>query len=366
MGFRPLFSPEHWPASYLEQWIDTFLKLFQRWGMRIDSVRELKANCLKQHLEALPSMKELWLSGKSRRRTRKVHPTIAFGIRPLGKANFHLAIRVQNRALLKSVQLASFVERARGEVDVRYIGRVNKLNGNPTPFQNTQRPLIIGASVANVNVTVGTIGCFVTPRAGGAPGILSNNHVLANEGKAAKGSEVCQPAPSDNGDETDTVATLTNFVPLTLSGINLVDAAVATIAPGIQFNATLLTGLGNLNPTPAPSPVNNATVYKIGRSSGLQKGIIQAAEISNVHIDYDMGNLRFDDQIEIENAPNGDAFAQPGDSGSLVVNQNLQPIGLLSFGSDQGGIYSQGPFYANPISAVFDKLQVNLTATSNI
>jgi hypothetical protein len=334
--------------------------------MNIDSARELKMICLKQHLEELPKMQELWLSARSRRLTKKVHPTIAFGIRPMGNSNYHLAIRIQNRALLKSRQLAGFIERAREEVHVRYIGRVVKYNGNASQFQTIQRPLIIGASVANYNVTVGTIGCFVLPRAGGGPCILSNNHVLANEGKSKTGSEVLQPAPSDQGVLSNTVATLTNSFPLDRSGINQVDAAIATIGPGIQFNANLLTGLGNLSSTLGPSLVEKDTVFKIGRSSGLKKGIVSVVEVSNVHIDYDIGNLRFDNQIEIENAPGEDAFAQPGDSGSLVVNQNMQAVGLLCGGSDQGGIDSQGPYYANHIGTVFDKLQVDLSTQSNI
>ena len=334
--------------------------------MNLESARELKMICLKQHLEELPRIQELWLSARSRRLSTRMHPTIAFGIRPMGNANYYLAIRVQNRALLKSRQLASFVERAREEVHVRYIGRVVKYNGIKNPFQITQRPLIIGASVANYNVTVGTIGCFVMPRVGGGPCILSNNHVLANEGKSMAGSEILQPAPSDQGVLSDTVATLTNSFPLDRNGINQVDAAVATIRPGIQFNANLLTGLGTLGSTLGPLLANKDIVFKIGRSSGLEKGIVSVVELSNVHIDYDIGNLRFDDQIEIENAPGEDAFAQPGDSGSLVVNQNMQAVGLLCGGSDQGGIDSQGPYYANHIGTVFDKLQVDLSTHSNI
>jgi hypothetical protein len=45
--------------------------------------------------------------------------------------------------------------------------------------QQRHRPLKIGVSVGHVDVTAGTLGCFVREPEGEGTFILSNNHVLA-------------------------------------------------------------------------------------------------------------------------------------------------------------------------------------------
>jgi hypothetical protein len=72
-----------------------------------------------------------------------------------------------------------------------------------------------------------------------------------------------------------------------------------------------------------------------------------------------LDNLRFDDQIEIEGAGSG-PFSQGGDSGSLIVDDDLMALALLFAGGDQGGSNDQGLTYANPIQTVFDALGVDL------
>ena len=86
---------------------------------------------------------------------------------------------------------------AKGEVDVRYIGLVEKRAG---PWhRQRRRPLCIGCSVGHFNVTAGTLGAFVRPRGGGPLAILSNNHVLANENRGKKGDDILQPGAIDDG-----------------------------------------------------------------------------------------------------------------------------------------------------------------------
>jgi hypothetical protein len=81
--------------------------------------------------------------------------------------------------------------------------------------------------------------------------------------------------------------------------------------------------------------------------------------LDNVVVGYDIGNLRFDDQIEIEGAEAG-PFSQGGDSGSLIVNKQGRAVALLFSGGDQGGSNGRGLTYANPISKVLDHLKVDL------
>jgi hypothetical protein len=100
-------------------------------------------------------------------------------------------------------------------------------------------------------------------------------------------------------------------------------------------------------------------VAKLGRTTGLTRGRVTAFELDNVVVGYDLGNLRFDDQIEIEGAGT-DPFSDGGDSGSLIVDSDLRGVALLFAGGDQGGTNGRGLTYANPLQDVLDHLAVDL------
>jgi hypothetical protein len=72
-----------------------------------------------------------------------------------------------------------------------------------------------------------------------------------------------------------------------------------------------------------------------------------------------LGNLRFDQQIEIESAGDG-SFSDGGDSGSLIVDDDFGAVGLLFAGSEAGGENGLGLTFANPIGTVLDALKVDL------
>ena len=84
-----------------------------------------------------------------------------------------------------------------------------------------------------------------------------------------------------------------------------------------------------------------------------------AFELDNVVVGFDIGNLRFDDQIEIEGTGDG-PFSDGGDSGSLIVGRDKRGVALLFAGGDQGGANGQGLTYANPLRTVLDALKVDL------
>jgi hypothetical protein len=81
--------------------------------------------------------------------------------------------------------------------------------------------------------------------------------------------------------------------------------------------------------------------------------------MDNVIVAYDMGDVKFDNQIEIEGTGDG-AFSDGGDSGSLIVDDGMQGVALLFSGSDQGGANGHGLTYANPLRQVLDELKVDL------
>jgi len=87
---------------------------------------------------------------------------------------------------------------------------------------------------------------------------------------------------------------------------------------------------------------------------------VTAFELDNVVVGNDLGNLRFDNQIEIEGAAN-EAFSAGGDSGSLIIEADTcLAIALLFAGGDTGGSNGKGLTYANPIQTVLDTLKIDL------
>ncbi len=329
--------------------------------MHIDSVRELKAELIRKHLMPLAAspakISALGIAARAVADLDAIPRTIALGISAKGRQDFQLAVRVQNRALMRSATLDAIVKGAKGESEVQYIGRLVKR----APWnQIRQRPLLIGISIGHYKITAGTLGCFAQMRSDGSARILSNNHVLANENQAKKGDAIIQPGQFDGGKkDTDTVAALDRFVRLLTDKPNSVDCALATPRKTIAFDARTLTGLGNLAGT-RPNPLDaGEAVAKVGRTTDVTRGRVTAIELDNVVVSYDIGNLRFDNQVEIEGAEQG-PFSQGGDSGSLIVDANFQAAALLFAGGDQGGSNGQGLTFANPIQAVFDALRVDL------
>lgn len=375
--------------------------------MRLESARGLKAEMLANLVEPLnavaagtphPSAARVRALGVTRssfavgakppESLPHVHRSIAIGIGHRG-GQFQLAVRVQRQALMSSRLVAEIVQKAHGEADVRLVGRIDKrarrpartrgaaprrapvrrgsalaraLAAVPWHQQNT-RPLLIGASVGHVDVTAGTIGGFV--RRAGQVCILSNNHVLANENRGAAGDAIIQRGAFDGGRApADRVAGLGAFVRMKGRGANFVDAALAPIDEGIEHDPNRLRGLlagtdrrlGGLGPDFLDI---GEVVRKVGRTTGATEGRVTAFDLDNVVVNYDIGNLRFDSQIEIEGA--GDAaFSDGGDSGSIIVNADLMAVALLFAGGDSGGSNGLGLTYANPIHRVLADLKATL------
>ncbi|MEY2565168.1 MAG: hypothetical protein QOH88_3361 [Verrucomicrobiota bacterium] len=330
--------------------------------MNLESARELKqsltASMLPQIETTLVARAAFSRAAGPMATAVEPHRTVALGVARKGKRDFQLAIRVQQRALEASREVERITRQARGEVDVRYIGRVNK---RATPWhQKRQRPLLIGCSVGHFKITAGTLGCFVQPRGGGAICMLSNNHVLANENDATKGDAILQPGAIDGGRKPGAVvAKLIEFVRFRPHSRNLLDCAIAAVNEGVAVQRTKLRGLGTLKGLGDAFVGEGDSVAKVGRTTGGTRGRVTAFELDNVIVGYDIGNLRFDNQIEIEGAGN-QPFSDGGDSGSLIVSADKRGVALLFAGGDQGGANGQGLTYANPLRAVLDALSVDL------
>src|SRR5947207_824962 len=147
--------------------------------MNLTSARELKLS-LSQTLLAnvantIRSRSAFGVASRALSDMSPVPRTLAVGIAPRGR-ELRLAIRVQHRAMENSPEIELMRKRAKGEVDVRYVGRV--LKSAKRWHQKRNRPLRIGGSIGHFQITAGTLGCFVRRRSSGVLHILSNNHVL--------------------------------------------------------------------------------------------------------------------------------------------------------------------------------------------
>jgi len=186
--------------------------------------------------------------------------------------------------------------------------------------------------------------------------ILSNNHVLARSDDATVGEDISQPGLIDSNCNVSTVvADFTTAVPL---GQN-VDAAIAELRLGGMDPTGEIEDIGIPSSTIA-SPSVGMAVQKSGRTTGLTSGTISSINTS-VSVQYQQGCgqgrkfvVSYTGQVVI----NSSTFSAGGDSGSLIVRNNVDhnPVALLYAGSSTSTI-------GNPIGEVLTKLSSRLGAS---
>jgi hypothetical protein len=330
--------------------------------MRLDSVRELKQTLPRMLAQTFATRRAATDSAAVAKAasTRSTTPSYFLGVAVKNKG-YALAVRLQDRALERSALVDAIRAKARGEVDVRYVGKI-RARAKPW-YRSKQRPLRIGCSVGFLApgfVMAGTLGCFVRKGTAAALYMLSNNHVLADENKYGKGKPIVQPGTLDGGNPaTDGVAKLTAFVPLRTTGKNFVDAAIAKLNAGAAADIATIKGIGKLAGLIQGDLDIGDVVHKVGRTTGVRQGKVTAIELDDVIVEYDIGLASFDDQIEIEGAGTR-SFSDAGDSGSLIVDDDRRAAALLFAGGDHGGSNGKGLTYGNPIGKVLRALGIKL------
>jgi hypothetical protein len=346
--------------------------------MRLESAQGLKRQLLRDVIVPFTATEAFAVGARPLDTVPRVHRSIAIGVAP-HNGEFRIAVRVQRPSLLGSPIVERLTREASGEVDVQLIGRIDKRpaarrvnSRRPSRataqatlpwYQLDARPLQIGASIGHIKITAGTTGAFV--RRGTAVHVLSNNHVLANEDQAKTNDWILQRAPYDGGKQpAQRVARLKRWVRLKQTGTNFIDCAIAAIQPKIDYDAGRLRQLVNNADQKLAGVATNPLdagdfVYKVGRTTGPTKGRVTAFDVDNVVVGYDLGNLRFDNQIEIEGTGRT-SFSDGGDSGSLIVDESMHAVALLFAGGDQGGSNGLGLTFANPIQRVLSDLKATL------
>ena len=187
----------------------------------------------------------------------------------------------------------------------------------------------------------GTFGALVKDAEGTY--ILSNNHVLADEGRLAAGAPIFQPGLLDKGNPaTDQIAKLTKFIALQTGVMNKVDCAIAEVLMTSLVSPDILQ-IGP--PAGSTGAVLDMLVHKFGRTTGYRAGRVTSID-TDVSVQYETGTFTFEGQIIIVGL-NGQGFSDAGDSGSLILERDTQKaVALLFAGSPSHTI-------ANHIEDVF-------------
>ncbi len=267
----------------------------------------------------------------------------------------------------------------------------DRLNGTPTDVIETgiiralqsptekHRPAPGGVSIGHRDITAGTLGCLV--KKDGRFVILSNNHVLANSNAAEIGDPILQPGPHDGGRYPDDhIADLEQFIPINITGApsdcpvatgtaNFLNSIARLFGSSVQLQAIPQQATENLVDAAIARPINpddvkneileigtiqgaiegelGMAIKKSGRTTGFTTGEIQQVDVA-VNVQYGEGQIaQFTDQLM------AGAMSQGGDSGSAVLDDSNNLVGLLFAGSDTSTIM-------NRIQNVFSKLGVSL------
>jgi len=181
----------------------------------------------------------------------------------------------------------------------------------PDPRQRF-RPAQPGCSVgfqdpAGQFLMAGTFGALA--KDDNALYVLSNNHVLADEGRLPLGSPIYQPGLLDNGNPaTDQIAALTRFIPLQAGVMNRVDCAIAKPLKTSLVSRNILF----IGPPQGVGPAAiDMVVHKVGRTTGYRAGRVTSVD-TDVTVQYETGAFTFESQIIIVGL-NGQSFSDAGD-----------------------------------------------------
>lgn len=274
------------------------------------------------------------------------YPIVGFGY---SKEGDELTLECLTTIDVADSAIASLLEESRGSVPnirVRQTGRT----------VTTARPAKGGDSLSCANhPSTGTLGCLVTNQHNEEL-ILSCNHVIADPNHAVKGCDVVwQPGSQDHGTTSDEIGLLADFNSIqfgTIAG-NDIDAAVCEPHSGADAEAGIR-NLGRLTGI-VRDPEFDIIVRKEGWATGVTSGTLQIKNLS-VMVTYDHGkNAIFDGQMGIFGTQVGAVFSKCGDSGSVVIDDQNNAIGLL-FAAASGIDLT----YVNPIEAVLDYFDLDI------
>jgi hypothetical protein len=245
-------------------------------------------------------------------------------------------------------------------ISTKVIGKTPADGGANHQVSNTN----FGVSGGNVNdagrsfCCSGTLGALVQDSSG-VNYILSNNHVVGRSGQAVAGEDISQPGLIDNGCRIPPI--VADFTVAPQLGPSNVDAAIAQLRAGAMNTTGAIEDIGTIS-SMVKTPAVGLLVAKSGRTTGFTTGTIGSVD-ATVRVQYQQGcgkgkkfSISFTNQVVI----NGSNFSAGGDSGSLIVTNDLnhQPVALLFAGSSTTTI-------GNPAGEVLIKIGAALGRSVN-
>ncbi len=231
-----------------------------------------------------------------------------------GAAVVLYANAVSSTALGLGRRLSSQIKGKTVHVPIRVV-KTARIRSNAS-FRDRIRPVIAGYSIGTAGGS-GTAGLIVSR--GSQLYIFSNNHVLTNPINSRNRAETLQPGGADDGrSPRDRVGHLSEFIRLSTSGSNRVDAALSRPVRNSIVSPQYAT-IGTI-----PGHVTSYRVgdrfKKVGRTTGFTRGRVDSVN-TDVQVDYgaDVGVLTFLNQsIILSSTP----ISLPGDSGSVWLRNS--------------------------------------------
>jgi hypothetical protein len=304
-----------------------------------------------------------------------VDKRLAIGYSGTKGEDYQLEIRVQRPHGEAYEQALKYKHKAKNEANIEVVPSIEIPSRGAALDQNgheglatKRQPLHIGLSVGHPEGGAGTLGAFVSDD-NGDPAILSNNHVLALMGQAKLGDPIYQPGRPDRGSlmAKNAIATLSNYVLIMRNDRNKADAAVATLKNDVAHEANRIpqdypSAGATIRLADSPEDLlgllkKDEPVRKIGRTTGLTEGRISAVSIDNLTVKTAVGNVVFDNVIEIKWESNRKPFSKPGDSGSMVfTKEGLWGVGLHFAGAEKKPV---GMSYCCSINTILEMLDLS-------
>ena len=253
-------------------------------------------------------------------------------------------------------------------------------SGKIVAFQDPRipwRPAPGGVSIGHYLVTAGTAGATVIDNETGLLVTLSNNHVLANSNEAEVGDPVYQPGTYDGGNPSYDMESTLRWIPIgftssacpigqaiialyngfakifgrrtrlqvesSQSVVNTVDCALGL--PHNQEDLRLDILVIGQPKAQTVEAVAGMKVRKFGRTTEYTEDKVIGVD-ATVQVGYGKGTAVFQHQII------AGPMSAGGDSGSLVLDMENHPVGLLFAGSEEVTI-------CNDIRYVIDALNIS-------